>query len=167
MANVALDISGFIIKTGDILNVHLTYKHLIYYCTACTMNTSTVLTLSLSLSVWYHLLKQCDNKKNTTVTLMLFSTVRQYGWFWYCWISPVISATLRRLLKFIISGGLFGRKSGFPSSVCSMLVKYMPEDTSQLPRITQTIVTMLRHKYSTDTWLQTRTTFQNIYIWVQ
>ena len=70
----------------------------------------------------------------TTLTLMLGSLVRQYGWFWYCCISPVISATFRRLLKFIISG-LFGRKSGLPSSVCSMLVKYMPADTNTTARL--------------------------------
>ncbi|WAR20020.1 hypothetical protein MAR_001858 [Mya arenaria] len=57
---------------------------------------------------------------------MLGSTVRQYGWFWYCCISPVISATLRRLLKLTRPSWFRFKKSGFPSSVFKMFVRYMP-----------------------------------------
>lgn len=57
------------------------------------------------------------------LTLISCSTFRQYGWFWYCWISPVISATFLLLLKLISSFPWRVRKSGFPSSVFRMLVR--------------------------------------------
>ena len=67
------------------------------------------------------------------LTLWVGSDCRQYGWFWNCWISPVISATLRRLLKlmkpsarWLVSSGRVTMKSRFPSSVSRMLVRYIP-----------------------------------------
>ena len=68
------------------------------------------------------------------LTLWVGSDCRQYGWFWNCWISPVISATLRRLLKlmkpsarWLVSSGRVTMKSRFPSSVSRMLVRYIPD----------------------------------------
>lgn len=63
------------------------------------------------------------SKWKTVCTRMSYSTRRQYGWFWYCWISPVISATLRLLLKLMSSLPWRFRKSGLPSSVFRMLVR--------------------------------------------
>lgn len=64
------------------------------------------------------------NKK--IFTLISGSVRKQYGWFWYCWISPVISATFLLLLKLIKSFPFLFRKSLFPSSVFRIFVKYIP-----------------------------------------
>merc|ERR1719186_1945573 len=54
---------------------------------------------------------------------------RQYGWFWYCWISEIISATFRRFEKLINSE--LCRKSGLPSSRNRILVWYWPKNGTQ------------------------------------
>lgn len=43
------------------------------------------------------LTKFSANKTAVGLTAIECSFWRQYGWFWYCWISPVISATFRLL----------------------------------------------------------------------
>merc|ERR1719186_1804257 len=54
---------------------------------------------------------------------------RQYGWFWYCWISEIISATFRRFEKLINSE--LCRKSGLPSSRNKIFVWYWPKNGTQ------------------------------------
>lgn len=58
--------------------------------------------------------------QNCSLTFNSAMGFKQYGWFWYCWISEIISATFRhfeKLIKFV-----FCRKSGFPSSRKRILV---------------------------------------------
>lgn len=72
--------------------------------------------------------KHLDQLLSHTLTLMSCSTKRQYGWFWNCCISAVISATFLLLLKFMSFVFWQGKKSGLPSSINSILVKYIPAD---------------------------------------